>query len=238
MAQSTRLQQAAKAKIELLKKSAWNDFYVFAKFICGRLQMEEQPHREVCEFLTFGVEKTETLALNCQPPLTVASVKAAKGVLKKLLMLPRGTFKSTIASNAFPIWLLWHNPDLRIMIDSETLGNAKMYLAGIRDMIENNEMLRMICVDADGNYLLEPNKAIAGGFTEEQVILKSRKKLGLKEPSLFCSGVDNARTGMHPDVIIMDDLVSERNVGTDVQVEKTKDHRNARRSHPRSRAGG
>ena len=29
---------------------------------------------------------------------------------------------------------------------------------------------------------------------------------------------------MHPDVIIMDDLVSERNVGTDAQIEKVKDH--------------
>jgi predicted phage terminase large subunit-like protein len=46
----------------------------------------------------------------------------------------------------------------------------------------------------------------------------------MKEPSLFCSGVDNARTGAHPDVIIMDDLVSERNVSTPDQIEKVKNH--------------
>jgi predicted phage terminase large subunit-like protein len=219
------LNRAAEAKLLWLKKRAWDDFYVFAKYVCGRELMEEQPHREVCEFLTAGLGDAPHLNLGCNPQLSVDYVKnECQKILKKLLMLPRGTFKSTIASNAFPIWLFWHNQDLRIMIDSETLGNAKLYLAGIKDMIENNKLLRMICVNEDGEYLLEPNKKIAGGFTEEQLILTHRKKLGLKEPSVFCSGVDNARTGMHPDVIIMDDLVSERNVSTDVQLSKTKDH--------------
>jgi len=222
---NSQLHNLAKAKIALLKKAAWDDFYVFAKYVCGRDQMQEQPHRELCEFITSGLEASETLNLKIKPVITVKYVieKCKKGLIK-LILLPRGTFKSTVATNALPVWLLWHNQDLRLMIDSETLSSAKMYLSGIRDMLDNNEMLKMICTDDEGNYLLEPNKGIAGGFTEEQVILKHRKKLGLKEPSIFCSGVDNARTGMHPDVIIMDDLVSERNVGTDTQLAKTKDH--------------
>jgi predicted phage terminase large subunit-like protein len=223
--ENRKLQDLAKAKLELIKRSAWDDFYFFAKYVCGRELIEEQPHRELCEFLTAGLDKTETLSLNFTAPMTNEYVREkCQKLLKKLIMLPRGSFKSTIASNALPIWLLWHNQNLRIMIDSETLSNAKMYLAGIRDMIENNELLKMVCADKEGNYLLEPNKSIAGGFTEEQIILKHRTKLGLKEPTLFCSGVDNARTGMHPDVIIMDDLVSERNVGTEIQLEKVKDH--------------
>lgn len=222
--ENKKLQNLAKAKLKILKDSAWNDFYIFSKYVCGRDLMEEQPHRELCEFITAGLDKTATLALGFNAPVTVEYVRNCEQRLKKLMLLPRGSFKSTVATNALPVWLLWHNQDLRIMIDSETLSNAKMYLAGIRDMLDNNDMIKMICSDDDGNYLLEPNKSIAGGFTEEQVILKNRKKLGLKEPTIFCSGVDNARTGMHPDIIIMDDLVSERNVGTEVQLEKVKDH--------------
>lgn len=218
------LVQTAKAKLEVLRRKAWDDLYIFAKYVCGRDLMEEQPHREVCEFLTAGLDKSDTLDLNFNPVYSVDYVKESKKNLKKLLMLPRGAFKSTIVTNAYPLWLLWHNPNLRIMIDSETLGNAKLYLAGIKDMIENNPMLKMICVDENGDYILEPNYSIAGGWTENQIILKKRTKLGLKEPTIFCSGVDNARTGMHPDVIIMDDLVSERNVSTDTQIEKVKDH--------------
>lgn len=221
---SVKLERAAAAKIELVRKLAWNDFYFFTKFVCGRDLMEEQPHREVCEFLTAGLHTTKQLNLDFTPPMSTDFIKEQAQSLSKLLMLPRNSFKSTITTNAFPLWLLWHNQDLRIMIGSETLSNAKMYLAGIKDMIENNPMLKMVCTDEHGNYLLEPNKKIAGGFTEDQLILLHRKKLGLKEPSIFCSGVDNARTGMHPDVILGDDLVSERNVSTQDQIEKVKDY--------------
>ena len=131
---------------------------------------------------------------------------------------------STVATQALTLWLLWHNPNLRIMIDTEVKSNSKKYLAGIKDMIRNNQMLKLICVDEEGNYLLEPNMDIAGGWTDEQIILKHRTKVGLKEPSIICAGADIAVTGMHPDVIIMDDLVSERNVGTKDQIEKVKDH--------------
>lgn len=47
----------------------------------------------------------------------------------------------------------------------------------------------------------------------------------MKEPSIFVSAVDNNRTGMHPDVIIiMDDLVYETTVTTADQRNKTKNH--------------
>lgn len=219
-----QMAKLAKAKVELLRRQAWNDFYIFAKYICGWDLMEEQPHREMAEFLTLGLDKSDHLNLNIQPPVTTKAVKELEGKLKKLMMVPRGCFKTTLGGNAFPLWLLWHNPNLRILIDSETLSQSKSILSGIKDMIENNQMLKLICVDEEGNYLLEPNKKIAGGWTDDQVILKHRNKTGLKEPSIFCTGVDNAKTGAHPDVIIMDDMVSERNVTTDVQIEKVKDH--------------
>jgi predicted phage terminase large subunit-like protein len=223
-----RLDQIKENRDNVLREAAWNDLYVFAKFVCGFDLMEEEPHREVCEILMHGADASEQLRLfKDRPgaiPVSTKFVKENESRLKKLMMLPRGSFKSTIATCAYPIWLLWHNQDLRIMIDSETLSNAKKYLSGIKDMIENNELLRRICVDQNGKYVLEPNYKIAGGCTEDQVILKSRKILGRKEPSIFCSGADNAQTGMHPDVILMDDMVSERNVGTADQIEKVKNH--------------
>lgn len=211
--------------LEAAKRQAYNDFFFFTKFILERNLMEEVPHREVCEFCTAGLNKLPALGMeNFNPPVSSEVIEKLKNDGMKLLMLPRNTFKSTIVTNAYVVWLLWHNPNLRIMIDSETLGNAKMYLAGVKDMIVNNELLRKIATNDKGEYLLEPNYKVSGGFTEEQLLLKHRTRLGAKEPSVFCSGVDNARTGMHPDVIIMDDLVSERNVSTPAQLEKTKDH--------------
>lgn len=110
------------------------------------------------------------------------------------------------------------------MLDCATLVNAKMYISAIKDQIENNEVLKLIARDDKGVYVLEPDKNAAGGWTEDRVLLKHRTKLGMKEPSLFVSAVDNNRTGMHPDVIIMDDLVSEATVTTPEQRNKTKTH--------------
>ena len=110
------------------------------------------------------------------------------------------------------------------MLDCATLVNAKMYISAIKDQIDNNEVLKLICTDKRGKYILEPDKNAAGGWTEDRVLLKHRTKLGMKEPSLFVSAVDNNRTGMHPDVIIMDDLVSEATVTTPEQRNKTKTH--------------
>ena len=212
------------AQIELLRRRAWSDFYVFAKYVAGKTLMEEVPHRELCEFMTLGLEKSGLLHIEgVVSPTTDYVINECSGTLKKLMQLPRNTFKSSVSQALVP-WLFWHNQNLRIMLDSETLGNAKLYLAGIKDLIDNNEMMRQICVNEKGEYLLEPNKKLGGGFVEDQVILKHRTVVGLKEPSIFCSGVDNARTGMHPDIIIMDDLVSERNVTTDDQIRKVEEH--------------
>ena len=212
------------AHITLLRRRAWEDFYVFAKFVAGKTLMEETPHRELTEFMTKGLDASSILGIEkVAKPMTKFVVEECTGTLKKLMMLPRNSFKSSVAQ-ALICWLLWHNPNLRIMIDSETLSNSKLYLAGVKDLIDNNELMREVCVDEKGDYILEPNKKLGGGFVEDQVILKKRTKVGMKEPTLFCSGVDNARTGLHPDVIIMDDLVSERNVTTQDQIRKVEEH--------------
>lgn len=110
------------------------------------------------------------------------------------------------------------------MLDCATLVNAKMYVSAIKDQIDNNDVLKLICTNSKGKYILEPDKNAAGGWTEDRILLKHRTKLGMKEPSLFVSAVDNNRTGLHPDVIIMDDLVSEATVTTPEQRNKTKTH--------------
>lgn len=210
--------------IALLKEAAWNSLFVFSKTVLGNNLMEENPHRELCEYLEKAVLSSWEIEVKFTPTVLTPEVRNLPENNKILLMLPRGSYKSTIASVALPIWLMWHNRNLRIMLDCATLVNAKMYISAIKDHIDNNDILKMICTDEKGVYLLEPDKQAAGGWTEDRILLKHRTKLGLKEPSMFVSAVDNNRTGMHPDVIIMDDLVSESTVTTPDQRNKTKTH--------------
>lgn len=213
-----------KDTVALLKEAAWNSLFVFTKSVLGYDLLEENPHRELCEYIEKVVLSAKHIEVTFTPTVLTPCVKELPSNNKILLMLPRGSFKSTIASTALPIWLFWHNPNLRIMLDCATLVNAKMYVAAIKDQIDNNEVLKLICTDKKGVYVLEPDKNAAGGWTEDRILLKHRTKLGMKEPSLFVSAVDNNRTGLHPDVIIMDDLVSESTVTTQEQRNKTKTH--------------
>ena len=228
--------KVTKAHIELLKREAYNDFFTFAKYVCQWTEMEEQPHREMCDFATMGLEdwtdnRGHKVMGNYTPKVTLQEVKDRhektgedwQARAKKLIQVPRSSFKSSVLSNALPLWLLWHNPNIRIMIGSETLGNSKLYLSAIKDQIDNNELLRLVCTNEKGDFLIAPAKDTTGGWTEDQMLLKNRTDLGRKEPTIFCTSVENTRTGLHPDVIIFDDLVSEGNVNTANNIQKTKD---------------
>jgi len=211
------LERAAQARLELLRRKSKDDLFIFTKEVLGYNLLEVKPHKEVCDFLLDAEMVTLIQRLGREKLPDDAPTK------KKLLMLPRSTFKSTISTIAFPLKALALNPELSIMIDNETYKNGKKFLSEIKGHIANNTMLKQVLTTEQGSYLLEPNESIPGGWTEDSIILKARTR-PRKEPSLFCSGVDTAATGMHPHIIIMDDLVSERTVNTDEQLEKTKQH--------------
>lgn len=208
-------QKIAAARLEILKKRSKEDLYFFAKYACGYNLFEEKPHREMADQLTKDPDILEWFKKTREQ-------RALEPVKKKLLMVPRGCFKSSLASIAFPLWAAWHDPNLRIMIDSESMGTSKKFLAEQQGIIQT-PMFQTIVSDDQWQFQLEPDKDKAGGFTEKTMIWKNRT-IPAKEASVFCAGADTATTGSHPDIIIMDDLVSERNVTTPEQIEKVKQH--------------
>jgi hypothetical protein len=195
-AETKKLIELAQAKLELERREkaelGSQDLYIFDKYILGYDLMQPQPHRELCDVVTDTVKK------------------------RKLIMLPRGSFKSSVVTISYPIWRLEKNPNLRILIDNETFGNSKAFLAEAKGHIDNPELLELY-------PHLEPNKKINNGWTEDSVILKARTR-HRKEPNLSCAGIDNTKVGMHYDIIIMDDVVSTKNVTTPEQIKGVIDH--------------
>ena len=191
-----QLIELATAKLELERREkaelAAQDLYVFDKYILGYELMQPKPHRELCDFVMDMSSK------------------------KKLIMLPRGSFKSSVVTIGLPLWLLADNPDLRILIDNEVYSNSKAFLSEIKGHLENPDVLEIF-------PQLEPNKRINNGWTEDSVILKARVR-HRKEPNISCAGADNTKVGMHYDVIIMDDIVSTKNVTTPEQIKQIIDH--------------
>ncbi len=131
---------------------------------------------------------------------------------RKLIVMPRGTFKSSVGSVAYPIWLLNRNPNLRIMLDSEIYSNSKNFMREIKLHLESNALTEIY-----GEY---KNKTV---WNEGEATLNQRTVVH-KEASITASGIGAEKTGQHYDVIIVDDLNSPKNSGTKENREKVIQH--------------
>lgn len=120
---------------------------------------------------------------------------------RKLIVLPRGSFKSSICSVSYPLWLLLRDPNLRVLLDSEIYSNSKNLLREIRQHLERPELVRLF-----GVFESDP-------WNEGEVTIAQRTIIR-KEASLTASGIGAEKTGQHYDVIVADDLNSPSNSGT------------------------
>lgn len=131
--------------------------------------------------------------------------------IRKLIVMPRGTFKSSLVSVAYPIWLLLKEPNLRILIDSELYTNSKNFLREIKGHLENEKLIRLF------------GKFRSTTWNEGEVIIAQRNR-NKKEASITCTGIGAEKTGQHYDVIIMDDMNSPSNSNTPEGCQKVIDH--------------
>ncbi len=131
----------------------------------------------------------------------------------KLILLPRGGFKTSICTIGYSIWRLARNPNLRVLIDSKTEDRSQGILSGIKEHCEFNDKFREVY----GNWKNIP------GWQESSITLPYRTT-PRKEPSIDTGGVDAPKTGGHYDLIIADDLHDERNIDTEWMRNKVKLH--------------
>jgi len=131
--------------------------------------------------------------------------------LRKLLCVPRGCFKSSLGVVAYSIWCLLRNPNERILIDSEVYSNSKNFLREIKAHLENPALTRLF-----GTFRHEP-------WSEGEITIAQRT-VPLKEASITCGGVETVKVGQHYNRIIMDDLNSGNNSGTEEGRQKVINH--------------
>lgn len=131
---------------------------------------------------------------------------------RKLLVMPRGTFKSSIGVVAYAIWLLLRDPDLRILIDSEKYENSKNFIREIKLKLEEPLITQLF-----GTFRTDHN------WSEGSITIAQRKKI-FKESSVTASGISANKTGQHFDVVIHDDMNSDKNSDTPEKCQKIIDH--------------
>lgn len=131
---------------------------------------------------------------------------------KKLILMPRGHLKSSTVTVGWSIQQICKNPNVRILIGSETNANAKAFLKQIRDTFEKNERLR---------YLYGDHVRKTSRWTDDEITSNLRTSASIKEPTVFTTGTDQSRTGSHADIVILDDPVSKENINTKEAREKS-----------------
>jgi hypothetical protein len=178
--------EQAEAAIGLLRKLFLQDFYLFSKFFLYYKDIDKDVHGQF---------------------ISVFESKATR----KIVVMPRGTYKSTIGSVCYPIWRLLREPNLTILLDSELYTNSKNFIREIKGCFDS-ERMRMFFGDQVGSK-----------WDETEIIIKSRTQ-NIKEASITAGGVGTTKVGQHYSLIIGDDLNSPQNSETPEKCQKVIDH--------------
>lgn len=163
-----------------------NDFYAFAKFCLGYKDMTVQAHGEMISVLESSSPR-------------------------KIIVVPRGTFKSSLGSVAYPIWRLLKNPNETILLDSELYTNSKNSLREIKGHLVSEGLTRVF------------GPQLGSKWDEGEIIIGPRSK-NIKEASITVGGIGTTKVGQHYSVIVGDDYNSPQNSDTVEKCQKVIDH--------------
>lgn len=174
------------AYLELLRETYKNSLFATCKHLLGMKDITWQTHGDMIRALEDDTKR-------------------------KLLVMPRGTMKSSIGVVGYSIWRLMRNPNERILIDSEVYTNSKNFLREIKAHLASREFIE-IFGDWRGPV-----------WSEGEIFISTRTKK-LKEGSIVVSGIGKTLVGQHFDTIIHDDLNSGNNSGSTEMRKKVVDH--------------
>lgn len=126
-------------------------------------------------------------------------------------LAPRGCGKSRIGDIAYAFWRALQDPDIRILIVSDTDQHATNFLKTIKAAFEFSPVVREEFGDVRGPV-----------WTDHALTLKGRTRI-LTEATITALGAySGAVTSGHYDVIICDDLVNFENARTEGKRERMK----------------
>lgn len=131
----------------------------------------------------------------------------------KMVLWPRGSFKSTVFDVAYTAWLIAKDPNIRILVASETGKQAKKFVNQAMAIIDSPWFKERFGVHHGKRWK-------EGGAEFYSALRTDRHK---KEPTLIAAGVGEVWTGAHWDVVIMDDVIGKENSRTLLALEAAWD---------------
>lgn len=135
--------------------------------------------------------------------------------LFKLILMPRYSFKSSICTIGYILKELVKDANQRILIYSDATSKAEAFLTSVKAHIEGR-VERSKFSDIFDWYVSDKTAT----WNLSKIVIKDRAT-SYPEPSVDTGGQETSKVGMHYDTIIFDDIVSDKNVTTKEQMDKT-----------------
>jgi predicted phage terminase large subunit-like protein len=162
------------------RQNAKRSLYYFTTAVLNWTKLRPSPHLEVCNFI------------QQIPPR------------RKVCLIPRDCYKSTIGSKSFPLWILIQDDFLglpglehRILLCSHSSENSKKQIKSLRQQIERNQMLRWLFPE------IVPDIANTT-WTDSNLLFPRNGTYG--EDTIEAAGIDTHLVSRHYTVQIKDDL--------------------------------
>jgi len=161
----------------LIHIEADQDVYKMALMI-GFRDLYEPLHRPFCDFLMDATKK------------------------KKLWLMPRKHFKTTIGNLSYVLWRIVRNPKIKILLFSSKRDLARDFLSGIKSVMETNPNFRARFGDYVGKKV----------WNKDAILVKPAEEVQIDNVyTVETAGVDEAVTSKHYDLVLFDDIVSIKN---------------------------
>jgi predicted phage terminase large subunit-like protein len=168
-------------------------------------------------------------------------------IIRRMMLVPRGHLKTTLAV-AYILWRIYRNPNIRILVTTATKDLAHQIVKLCKQLLESEYLAEKVWnnrphyegalipnMDRGQSYqrrrkqrqdLIEDNvdteaedKKIVWRADALQVV----RPLMMKEPTLVAASTGTNITGMHFDLIYMDDIINEDTTATADKIQKTFD---------------
>jgi len=158
----------------------------------------EQPHKEMCDELEA-----------CVPDFDSDNPRQ----IKQIYMAPRYSYKTSILV-AFVCYCIFKYTNIRITLGRATHKDSRETLRSIKDALtKDNPKITEVWGNISHKAPTWTESAISHGF----------RTMALVGPTVVTAGIGIGQTGTHPDLVLLDDLVTEVNYLSEPIILRTRD---------------
>lgn len=155
-------------------------FFTYCRDVLGYKDMDQKLHMRLCQHVM-------------------------DPAIRKMLLVFRGSFKSSIANTGYITWKIAKefietgSVNRRYMIASEKRDISVPFVGAVRLVMEQNERWKELFGDHEGDQ----------AWTNIQLTSRYKSDTTKREPTVSSIAIDAPRTGWHVDELILDDVQGE-----------------------------